>query len=281
MIERITRRSFLLRAALAAAAGGAGGVTVGTIERFSLNVNAVDVPIVDLPLGLDGFSIAHLSDLHRGQWVDEAFLAHAAALAMARQPQLIALTGDFISHTMAYLPSAVAALRVLRAPHGVYAVLGNHDYWAGDAAGVAAALRATGITVLVNEGARRDVSGASLWVGGVDDWWGGFPDIRRALAGAPANAFRLLLAHEPDLADEAAAVGVPLQLSGHSHGGQVRLPWIGPVALPKYGRKYPLGLQRVEGKDTLVYTTSGVGVVYLPFRLNCRPEVALITLRRA
>jgi predicted MPP superfamily phosphohydrolase len=281
MNARISRRDVLRRGALGLAVAAGGGIAVGTAERLSLVLNRVDVPLAGLPRDLDAFTIAHLSDLHRGRWVEEAFLRDAAALAMSARPQMIALTGDFLSESMRYMPSAAAALTSLRAPYGVFAVLGNHDYWAGDAAGVVRSLRAAGVDVLVNQGVARRVRGAALWVCGVDDWWGGFPDIGRAVAAAPDGAVRILLAHEPDLADQAAEAAIPLQLSGHSHGGQVRLPGLGPIALPRYGRKYPLGLQRVERGETLVFTTTGVGVVYVPFRLNCRPEVALLTLRAA
>ncbi|NIR00617.1 MAG: metallophosphoesterase, partial [Gemmatimonadales bacterium] len=102
----------------------------------------------------------------------------------------------------------------------------------------------------------------------------------RTLAKLPREHFKILLCHEPDFADEAAKYGIPLQLSGHSHGGQVRLPGIGPIRLPIYAFKYPYGLQQVRGTDTQVYTTAGVGVTFPPIRINCRPEVAILRLAR-
>jgi predicted MPP superfamily phosphohydrolase len=125
------------------------------------------------------------------------------------------------------------------------------------------------------------VGATPWWLCGIDDIWEGRPDLDRALADVPDEMFKILLCHEPDFADEAAKSGIPLQLSGHSHGGQVRLPGVGPVRLPIYAWKYPYGLQAVGTSGTQVYTTAGVGVTFPPIRVNCRPEVAIIRLTRA
>ena len=156
------------------------------------------------------------------------------------------------------------------------ACLGNHEHWT-DADAVAGALADAGITVLRN--AAQEIR-EGLWVAAVDDVWEQHADLEKALDKVPTGATIVLLAHEPDYADEVAADGrVSLQLSGHSHGGQVRLPFVGPPALPYLGRKYPAGLYRVGG--TWLYVNRGVGALGPPVRFNCRPEVTLLTLRAA
>ena len=141
---------------------------------------------------------------------------------------------------------------------------------------VQAGLEAFDLPVLFNANVRLPVGSADLWLAGVGDVWEGHADLDRALAGIPSGATTILLAHEPDYADRVAGQKVALQLSGHSHGGQVRLPLFGSPILPWLGRKYPYGLHRVG--DMWLYTNRGVGLVPLAVRFNCRPEVTLIQL---
>jgi hypothetical protein len=154
-------------------------------------------------------------------------------------------------------------------------VLGNHDHWEG-AALAARVLAEAGVTLLVNQALRLDVD-APLWLVGLDDVWERKHDLSAALAGTPDDECKLLLVHEPDYADRAASFPVDLQLSGHSHGGQINLPRYGRPVLPYLGQKYPAGLYRV-GQMSL-YTNRGIGVISPPVRFNCPPEVTLLTLR--
>jgi hypothetical protein len=192
-----------------------------------------------------------------------------------------------VSVSARYAASCADALAPLRAPNGIFAILGNHDYWTGEVSIVRRALARRGVELLVNRAVRLGQRGVDWWLCGVDDIWAGAPDLHAAIAGVPQRAFRVLLCHEPDFADVSAGQGVPLQLSGHSHGGQVIVPGVGPLraVLPRHGRKYPLGLQRVENSQTMVYTNVGLGVISLPYlppmRFNCPPEVTLITLKTA
>jgi predicted MPP superfamily phosphohydrolase len=252
--------------------------TVG-LEPRRFEVRRVTARIPDLPAALDGFTIGQLSDLHAGVLVSEERIRRAADVAMSLGPDLIALTGDYVWRGAANAETCARALSVLEAPYGVYGVLGNHDYWTDDVARVTKCLTDIGVTMLVNDSARLEAGGTAWWLCGVDDVWSGEPDLETTSAGVPEQAFRLLLCHEPDYADTAAEHGIPLQLSGHSHGGQVRLPLLGAPVLPYLGRKYPIGLQRA-GASTLVYTNVGVGTIAPPMRLNCRPEVTHLTLRR-
>lgn len=277
--ETNSRRKFL-RYALWGGAGLLGGRALLSLllERHWLTVYRVTVPLPHLPPALHGFTICQLSDLHRGPVVSEEHIRRAADIAMSLNADLIVVTGDFVSGAATNAPSCAAALSGLRARYGVYGVLGNHDYWTRDVEAVVDAVTRSGIQLLTNRAVRLNVQGFNWWLCGVDDVWAGEPDLDAALQYVPDGAFRILLCHEPDFADEAAKRNIPLQISGHSHGGQVRLPLIGAPVLPFWGRKYPIGLQRVKNSSTLVYTNVGVGCIVPAVRLNCRPEVTLMTL---
>jgi len=274
-----SRRKFL-RYALGGGAALVGGRVLLSLffERNWLTVYRVTVSLPSLPPALNGFTICQLSDLHRGPVVSEEHIRRAAEIAMSLNADLIAVTGDFVSGEAANALSCAAALAGLRARYGVYGVLGNHDYWTQDVEAVADAVTRGGVQLLTNRAVRLNVHGVHWWLCGVDDVWAGEPNLDAALQYVPDGAFRILLCHEPDFADESAKRNIPLQISGHSHGGQVRLPLIGGFVLPPYGRKYPMGLQRVPNSSTLVYTNVGVGTIIPPIRMNCRPEVTLMTL---
>lgn len=292
--REFSRRKFLVRAANAAVGSSLLYSYWGEPQRVT--VERVTVPLANLPPALDGFNIAQLSDLHCGPVVSAAHIRHGVDLALSLRPDLIALTGDFVTRSAHYITSCAAELRRLRAPRGVFAVLGNHDVWTERSGFIIDNLRAIGITTLINSHCAFKVGSAWLCVLGVDDVWSGRPNLRAAFKGAPAqarghlqeasqrapeDAVRLLLAHEPDFVEEAAHHHIALQLSGHSHGGQVRLPGIGALVLPAFAVKYPMGLQQVPGSSTQVYTNRGLGLVNPPVRFNCPPEVTLLTLRRA
>ncbi len=279
---RPSRRRFLKRALLGAVGLFAGGgVWTAWREPGWLTVYRRRVPLPGLPPALDGFTIGQLSDLHFGRIITPEHVRRAVDMLMELRPDLIALTGDYVWGGARAGHVATDALAPLQAEHGVYAVLGNHDYWSKDAPGISQVLTDLGFVVLTNQSARVQTRGTDWWMCGVDDMWAGEPNLDAALRGVPAEAFHVLLSHAPDFADRAAAQGVPLQLSGHSHGGQVRLPLLGAPVLPLYGRKYPMGLQPVAGTSALVYTNVGVGCISPPVRLNCRPEVTLLTLTQA
>jgi predicted MPP superfamily phosphohydrolase len=272
----VTRRNFLRLAA-----GGAALAAFGypTVELHRVRVETVDAPIAGLPPGLDGLRVGVLSDFHRGPLVSEDTVRRAVRLLQDQSPDLVCLLGDYIQHEASYAASCAEALSGLRVPLGLHAILGNHDYWHGPLA-VASALRERSIRVLVNESVALRHGGERVHLVGLDDAWPGRPDIGRALAGVPDGDMKIVLVHEPDYADVLARRPdwLPLQLSGHSHGGQVVLPGLGPPVLPRMGRKYPQGLRRIDGTARLVYTTRGVGWT-VPVRINCPPEVTLIVLR--
>jgi uncharacterized protein len=241
----------------------------------------VTVPVKDLPEALDGVSICQLSDFHRSDIVPERHIRACAEAGLKLKCDVVALTGDFVSNSGKHYKSLADGLACLEAPLGKYAVWGNHDYWSGKLEALQAELESTGVQVLTNRAVAVETKGTRWWVVGVDDMWTGKPDLDKALEGVPDDEFRLLLSHCPDFADIAAQRGIQLQLSGHSHGGQVAGFFMTHRFLPKYGRKYPIGLQHVASSNTIVYTNVGIGAVTVPVRVGRRPEVTHLILKKA
>lgn len=243
-----------------------------------LRLERVDVPLPALPPGLAGLRIGLLTDVHYDLGRPLAILERGVRLLNAAAPDVILLGGDYIVSRAAGFDDCAAILGRLHAPLGVYGVLGNHDYWAGGDL-IAAKVEAAGPMVLRNA-ARRLVApgGAPFWIVGLDDAARHHYDLDAALAGVPADAWRVVLVHEPDVADELAARGIraELQLSGHTHGGQIVLPFFGPPLLPRLGQRYVKGLYRTP--THALYTSRGLGAVPPYIRLNCPPEVTVLTL---
>lgn len=278
----VSRRLFL-KALLTGSAGVAGfGAAIGYAryaEPRSLRVDRVSIPLPGLPRGLEGLRVAQLSDLHLGPLVSVEHVRRAVRLANSLRPDLIVVTGDFVSVARRYVEPAVSISRELSAPLGVFAVLGNHDFWVAPRM-IASRLREAGIVVLRNESAVIFRGGARLHVAGVDDIWARADDLGKALAGVDRDGPIVLLCHNPDLAPQASSHGVSLLLAGHTHGGQVRLPVLGPLVVPsKYGKLWAAGLHRVG--PMLLYVNRGVGLIAPPVRFLCPPEVTLLELRRA
>jgi uncharacterized protein len=245
----------------------------------------VEIRLSRLAESFHGFRIAQLSDIHFGPYMGVARLQRALRLAQLFQPDLVVLTGDFVSSPFGRSNGPAGArfaepcAEVIARWKGVplFAILGNHDHW-NSADIVAAALMEGGIRVLRNESVPIERERERLWITGVDDVFERKADLALALSSVPAGETTLLLVHEPDYADVVSKFSVDLQLSGHSHGGQVRIPGVGPIVLPKLARKYHTGLYRVH--DLQVYTSRGLGVISPPVRFNCPPEISLITLLR-
>ena len=248
---------------------------VALAEPFMLSVERQDIYLRRLPRALDGLRIIHLSDFHYGPLTDSRHLERAVQAANDLRPDLIALTGDYISHDRSYAAPCAELISRLRARHGVFAVLGNHDHWT-DAELIADLFRLGNIRVLLNEGMRVDLQGESFWLAGVDDTMVGLEDLPLALAGSRDDEIKLLLAHNPIILRRAARAGVDLVLSGHTHGGQVT--WRSEKSRSGRPRRRMLrGLGR-RG-NTQIYVTRGLGTVVLPIRYGCPPEVSVLALR--
>ena len=275
--DRPTRRSlrtqprplYSIKSALAQAA------RVALAEPFMLSIERQEIYLRRLPDKLNGLRVVHLSDFHYGPLVNPEHLERAVKVANDLRPDLIALTGDYISQDRVYAEPCAAVVGRLRARYGVYAVLGNHDHWT-DAALIADLFRAEEIKVLINEGSRMDLRGESFWLAGVDDTMVGLEDLSLALAGARHNEFKLLLAHNPIILRRAARADVDLVLSGHTHGGQVT--WRSEKSRSGRPRQRMLrGLGR-RG-NTQIYVTRGLGTVVLPIRYGCPPDISVLDLR--
>ncbi len=246
-------------------------------EPFRLTVEHHQIHLRRLPRELDGFRIVQLSDLHHSPFTSREQIERAVETANSLQPDIVALTGDYVSKEREYAAPCAELLGDLRPKHGVFAVLGNHDHWT-DASLITDLFRAEGITVLVNQGMRFEKSGAAFWLAGVDDTMVGLEDLPLALAGSSETEFKLLLAHNPIILRRAARAGVDLVLSGHTHGGQVSLR-SDRNAAGRPRRRLLKGLAR-QG-ETQIYVTRGLGTVVLPVRFGCPPEVSLLELRSA
>jgi predicted MPP superfamily phosphohydrolase len=279
-----TRRGFLRIAASTAIVAIAAESAV--LEPNHPQVVRRDIVLRRWPERLDGFTIALLSDFHYDPYFSVHPLRAAIPMVNDLHPDLIVLAGDFVCMPLVGNNDEKAAaaaepcadlLHALQARHGVRAILGNHDFFT-DPRRVARALRDRGIEVLINQSVAIERDGARFWLSGIDDVIGEVADLTSALHGIPADEATILLAHEPDYADHVVRSPVDLQLSGHSHGGQVRFPFLPPVYLPTLGKKYVAGLYKVG--PLTVYTSVGLGTVVLPLRWNCPPEVNFLTIRR-
>src|SRR6266480_1878156 len=246
-------------------------------EPFRLTIEHHQIHLRRLPRELDGFRIVQLSDIHHSPFTSRAQIERAVNTANSLQPDIVALTGDYISKERRYAAPCAELLGKLRARHGVFAVLGNHDHWT-DAALITDLFRAERMTVLVNQGMRFELKGAAFWLAGVDDTMVGLEDLPLALAGSREDELKLLLAHNPIILRRAARVGVDLVLSGHTHGGQVTIR-SERSASGRPRRRLLRGLGR-QG-ETQIYVTRGLGTVILPIRYGCPPEVSLLELRCA
>ena len=280
----ISRRKFIRLAATAGVAAVAADTTL--LEPNRPRIVRQEIALRRWPARLEGFTIALLSDFHYDPYFSVHPLRSAIGMVNGLRPDLIALTGDFVSMPWSGDPADAASaaepcaqlLRQMRAPHGLWAVLGNHDVFT-DPDRVSTSLHSAGIQVLSNQSVPIERDGARFWLSGIDDVLGGTADLDANFHALPANEAVVLLAHEPDYADTVARYAVDLQLSGHSHGGQVRLPFIRPVFLPELARKYVWGRYQIGG--LALYTNAGLGTVNLPIRMNCPPEITLLTLRRS
>ena len=269
--RRFNRRDLLKGFAVAGIGAATGSIAHGYLyERFHIALTRETLAVSGLPPALAGLRIGFLTDLHRSDTVSHDMIDRAVRLVMAEAPDLVVLGGDYVTWGDRRFVAPVAdALAPLSAEHGVYAVLGNHD----DDRDMPAALTSKGFVVLRDARTRLRVRGEILDLAGIRYWTRRVADIALVLRGASPNV--ILLAHTPMRLVEAAALAVPLVLSGHTHGGQIVLPGIGAVA----AREFPVvaGAGRRDG--TAIFVSRGVGTVYLPVRLNCPPEVAVLTLQ--
>lgn len=278
MAAGLPSSSFSRRDVLRGFAATAVGTVVGTAdygytyERHRIGVTRETLAVSGLSPALHGLRIGFLTDLHRSHSVSHQMAMAAVELLMAERPDVIMLGGDYVTWgDRRFVGAAAEALAPLTAPHGVFAVLGNHD----DDRDMPAALTARGITLLKDARTRLQINGVPLDIAGVRFWTRRAADIARIVKGAAADL--ILLAHTPSRLLEAAALSIPLVLSGHTHGGQIVLPGLGAVA----AREFPVIEGTARRGATTIFVSRGVGTVYIPVRVNCPPEVAVLTLQPA
>jgi predicted MPP superfamily phosphohydrolase len=268
----LSRRA-AIKGLLATAVGTVtGAATYGTAhERHRLGITETALPVFGLPPPLDGLRIGFLTDIHHSRTVPAGDVARAVELALAQRPDLIVLGGDYVTFgDRAFVRPVAELLAPLQAPHGVFAILGNHD----DDREMPAALMAQHIQVLKDARTRIEVRGEPLELAGIRFWTRRVDDIAPVLRKAKDTV--ILLAHDPRRLTEAAALKVPAVLSGHTHGGQVVLPGVGAMAR----RRFPILAGLGSRGNTSIFVSRGVGTVYVPVRINCPPEVAVVTLKR-
>jgi hypothetical protein len=256
-----------------------GGLGYARFEAGWIHVTRQIVPVPRLPAPFSGKTIALLSDPHHGPFNSLELLCEAVDRTNALNPDLVALAGDFIDGQDAhlYIRPALEMFGRLRAPLGVYAVPGNHDYYENAIHAVHQAIRDNGIFDVSNAGRWIELEGTRLRIAGVDDLWHGKQDLASALGDMTPTDTSLLLCHNPDYVEKLTDRRVGLVLSGHLHGGQIVLPGVGYQRIPsQYGLKYLQGL--VQAPHTQVFVSRGLGTVGVPLRFRCRPEINLLTL---
>ena len=269
----VTRRE-VLKAALAMGAGalagtGAYGFLYG---RHELMVTRENVPVAGLPPALAGLRIGLMTDVHRSQLVSHEDVARAVGMLMSERPDLIVLGGDYVTWgDRRYVEPSAEALAPLSAPQGVHAILGNHD----DDHDMPLALARNGVHVLKDARTRLTIRHEAIDLVGIRFWTKRQSDLASLVRGAAP--LTVLLAHDPRRLTEATALGVPLVLAGHTHGGQVVLPVLGAVA----AQKFPVVAGLARRENTTMFVSRGVGTIYVPVRINCPPEVAVLTLQPA
>jgi predicted MPP superfamily phosphohydrolase len=267
LVDRRVMLKTLVASGVGVVAGtGAYGFLYG---RHELEITRATVPVRGLPAALNGYRVGLLTDIHRSRWVSHEDVVRAADLLMVDRPDLIVLGGDYVTWgDRHYVASSAEGLRSLSAPDGIFGILGNHD----DDHDMPVALARNGVEVLKDARTRLTLKGETIDLVGLRFWTRRQTDIAPLVRGAARTTF--LLAHDPRRLTDAAALNLPLVLAGHTHGGQVVLPLIGAPA----AQKFPVvaGIGRRGG--TTMFVSRGIGTVYVPVRVNCPPEVALLTL---
>lgn len=286
------RRRFFNRVGVAGLGGLAGlGAYTVLVEPSRLLVRRRELGIKDLPPGLAGLTVLHLTDLHLGWYTSASFLERVVERANRLKPDLVLLTGDYVLAAAEFVAPVARIISGLRPRLGTLAVMGNHDHWVGGDVS-RAGIRASGARLLENEAVwvspGRDLSderpvAGGLCFAGLEDPWEGQPNLAAAMKDARPDDPRLVLCHNPDFAESGQARSggqrVDLMLSGHTHGGQVRLPFVGtPITPSRYGARYARGM--VQGPAFPVHVSAGVGTTILPVRFRVPPEMTLLTLSR-
>ncbi len=273
---KMTRRRFLKLLGIGGAATAVVGTGYSAVEACWINDTFETVTIPRLPSAFKGLRVAFLTDIHHGPFTWLSYVKAIVARTNALKPDVIVLGGDYIHTDAKYIAPVFETLGSLSAPLGVYGVLGNHDHYHG-AAECSAAMSAAGLVELTNSGVWLKKAGQRFRIAGLGDYWEDIQDLDAALDDCRSEETCLLLSHNPDPIEDITDGRVGLMLSGHTHGGQVVLPLVGPPYIPsQYGRKYMRGF--VATPTSQVFVSRGLGTITPPLRFSCRPEINLLTL---
>jgi len=286
MAKKISRRTFIkktLSSFLALIGAGAGGFFYARdIEPRLLEISHHQIKNSFIPKGFHQFKIIQFSDTHLGFHYDLEQFKKLLKKIMDEKPDIIFFTGDLMDEPNKYYQasSIIPLLQQLEAPFGKFAIYGNHDHGGYGTDIYKGIMENAGFQLLNNENKEiKLLDGSSLHIIGIDDAMLGNPDIGQAVSGIPAESYKILLSHAPDLADEAANYQIHLQLSGHSHGGQIKIPFIGALVKVPFAVKYQEGFYELSGKSPLtLYVNRGIGTTRLPFRFLTKPELSVFTL---
>lgn len=278
-MSRLSRREFLKAGAGLTTAAGLAGFYALFVERYLIKANHYTIVLDRLPPAFDGFTILQLTDLHYGFLMPLWLIERVIFQANHTEKDITVCTGDYVHERNSHqaIDEIWPVMHRLRAPLGVYSVLGNHDNWA-DPERSSYWLQHSG------QNLRQKVrlferDGQRLWLGGTGDLWTEHPVIDEVFAGVPWNDCKILLAHNPDTADRSFRTEIDLMISGHTHGGQVRLPLVGAPVLPVENKRYSSGL--IDTPRLKLFISRGIGWTGYPVRVNCPPEIAVLTLRSA
>ena len=274
--EMINRRQFIKFGGLIGAAGLLASYPV-LIERYIILTNHYRIKMPNLPQAFSGFRIVHLTDFHYGSLVPLAVIRHVTHRANSLQRDLVVCTGDYVHERTAttQIDTVWPLLGELKAPFGVYSVLGNHDHWANTR-------RSQQWLQDTNQDLRHKAKaierdGHRLWIVGAGDLWEDHRDLDEIMSGIPDSDCRIVLAHNPDTADSQFSARIDLMISGHTHGGQVVIPFVGPPVLPVRNKTYSSGF-KTSPRGMGVFISRGIGWAIYPVRLNCPPEIAVLEL---
>lgn len=242
------------------------------LERFWIEVSTLRIAFPRLPLAFSGIKIVQISDIHFGYYFSTENLQNLVDRVNRLNPDLICFTGDLIEESVDQIEECTPILKKLSAPLGKVAILGNHDYRTHQVDKVVEVLEESGFIFLRNSNQFIEKLGSRVYLAGVDDLFAK-PDLETTVAGIPNDQFTILLAHEPDFATFDIKHPIDFQLSGHSHGGQIQLPFYGALYRPDGAKTYYVGLNEVKLTNCLLYVNRGIGTTYLPIRFRCRPEI--------
>jgi uncharacterized protein len=274
----MNRRQFIKRSAYAAVITGGGAAWWGRHELHQLSIERIPLRLKLGPEAPANLSVAQLSDFHIDPQYDEAWIARYVNETNALKPDVIALTGDFVTKDASALVPLAAHLGKLQAPGGVFACLGNHDQWNMSLFKFRQTFESVGIRVLINEAAAVTLRDRKVWLAGVESVWAGYPNPAKSLSALKSHERAIFLAHEPDYAlDISRQLPIALQLSGHTHGGQICLPPGKVILSPRHGKILVRGIYQ-DSAAWPVYVNRGIGTLGPHFRVACRPEITLLQI---